>query len=72
MCRQVSGSFNIPFAAFARKYVHFDGAEQLKRYRSSEGVERLLCGGCGSQIGMDYTAEPDTVALTLGSESNQI
>ena len=72
MCRQVSGSFSIPFAAFARKYVNFNSTEQLKRYRSSQDAERLFCGGCGSQIGMDYRVEPDTVSLTLGPESNQM
>ena len=33
-------------------------------------AERLFCGGCGSQVGMDYgkTLEPDSLWLTLGLE----
>ena len=38
--------------------------------RSSEVAERLFCGGCGSQVGMDYgkALEPDSLWLTLGLE----
>ena len=70
MCRRLSGGFNMPFAAFPREYVKFEGSQQLKRIRSSEVAERLFCGGCGSQVGMDYgkALEPDSLWLTLGLE----
>ena len=71
MCRRLSGGFNMPFAAFPREYVEFEGKEQLKRIRTSEVAERLFCGGCGAQVGMDYgeALEPDSLWLTLGLES---
>ena len=66
MCRRLSGSYNMPFGAFPKEYVQFDGTEQLRRTRGSEVAERLFCGECGSQVGMDYRVEPSTLWLTLG------
>ena len=70
MCRRLSGGFNMPFAAFPREYVEFESKAELKRIRTSEVAERLFCGGCGAQVGMDYgeALEPDSLWLTLGLE----
>ena len=70
ICRRLSGAFNMPFAAFPREYVEFVGDKQLRRIRTSDVAERLFCGGCGAQVGMDYgeAIEPDTLWLCLGLE----
>jgi len=68
MCRKASGA---PVAAAASvprdKLTITQGAERLRRYRSSATVERLFCETCGGQLFFDATTDADTIDFWLGS-----
>lgn len=45
------------------------GADRLVAYPSSPGARRSFCGVCGSQLFMDYDADPEWSYVTLASFS---
>jgi len=67
-CRRLHGA---AFASFGRvprnKFRYVSGESDLKTYASSEAIDRVFCGNCGSNILADFKPEPDDLYVPLGT-----
>ena len=59
------------YATFARvkadQFRYLTGEEDLKKYGSSDGHERVFCGNCGSNILVSIDGYPDDLYLLMGA-----
>lgn len=67
MCRRSHGT---PFASFAR-VANADlsllaGEDAVRRYRSSEVIERSFCGTCGARFTFRFDGMPDHTWIAAG------
>ena len=67
MCRKVHGA---PFSTYAQTASEglriTAGAEHVRRYRSSDPVERSFCDTCGSNFTFRFDAMPAAVWVAAG------
>ena len=67
-CRKAHGAAFSTFAQTARSGFRFVGdTECLRRFRSSDAVERSFCGRCGSNLLFEFAGVPDAVWVAAGS-----
>jgi len=67
MCRKVHGAaFGTYAAVQAADFRVVAGADQIARYRSSDGVVRTFCARCGSTLQWLREAKPEIVDVALG------
>jgi hypothetical protein len=68
MCRRVHGAAFGTYAELGRSDVKWTQGDALvKRFASSNGVDRLFCKRCGSTLQFLFDLEPDKVYVTLGT-----
>ena len=68
MCRKLHGAAFVTFAGVSRDSFEWTrGDNALKTYASSDAIDRIFCGSCGSQLGCTYNPEPDLIYLTMGT-----
>ncbi|MFQ6005850.1 MAG: GFA family protein [Woeseia sp.] len=68
MCRKLHGAAFATFAAVARDGFRWSGGDDdIRTYASSDKIDRVFCGNCGSQLIVYYRPEPDLVYLTMGT-----
>lgn len=67
MCRRLHGALFASFGIARRADLRLSGEDRLGGYRSSPGVHRRFCRGCGGQIAVDVDSDPERVILCLGS-----
>ncbi len=68
MCRRTHGAAFATYAAVPRENFRWlSGSDLVKVYRSSDTVERMYCGNCGSTLQALFEAEPDVLYLALGT-----
>lgn len=63
-CRLAAGAESVAWAVVPIDGFSCTGSE-LRRYQSSESVERTFCGRCGSTI--TYQQKPETIDVTLAT-----
>ena len=67
-CRRLHGAAFASWGGVARdKFCYVSGEADLRIYASSEEIDRVFCGHCGSNILADYKPEPDVLYITLGT-----
>lgn len=67
-CRRLHGAAFASFAAIPRdRFRYAAGAHDVQTYASSETIDRVFCGVCGSNILADYKPEPDVLYITMGT-----
>lgn len=67
-CRRLHGAAFASFGGVPRdKFRYVSGESDLKSYASSENIDRVFCGICGSNILADYKPDPDVLYITLGT-----
>ena len=67
-CRRLHGAAFASFGGVPRnKFRYVSGEPDLKTYASSEEIDRVFCGNCGSNILADFKPEPDELYITLGT-----
>jgi hypothetical protein len=66
-CRKAHGAAFSTFARAASAGLTMSGEEQLRRYRSSEQVERAFCGVCGSHLFFRFDGLPDAVWVAVAT-----
>ena len=68
MCRHMSGSTSVPFAAVPRRPALFEQLQlQARCYQSSKEATRYFCPTCGSFVCMEYHHEPATLWIPMGT-----
>lgn len=68
MCRRQHGAAFATYATVGAKHVAVeDPRGSLKRYRSSEHVERSFCGECGSSLFWKDERYPKLLEVSLGT-----
>jgi hypothetical protein len=68
MCRTLHGAAYATFARVARDGFRWSaGEDSLKTYASSDAIDRLFRGNCGSQLLADFKPGPDVLYLTMGT-----
>jgi len=68
-CQKITGTGYMTFVAYKKEQVSFKGS--LKKYASSETVDRFFCENCGSPVLYVNTAHPENLFLSLGLFSDQ-
>jgi hypothetical protein len=67
-CRRASGSSFATNVAVARRNLTITAGQDLIRsYSSSPGKHRRFCSNCGSPLYSEYSDEPDTIYLRVGT-----
>ena len=67
-CRRLHGAAFASFGGVPRnKFRYVSGEPDLKTYASSEEIDRVFCGNCGSNILADFKPEPEELYITLGT-----
>ena len=67
-CRRLHGAAFASFGGIPRDSFRFvSGQQNLKTYASSEQIDRIFCGHCGSNVLCDYKPEPQTLYLIMGT-----
>lgn len=67
-CRRLHGAAFASFGGVPRnKFSYVSGEADIKTYASSEEIDRVFCGNCGSNILADFKPEPDMLYITLGT-----
>jgi len=67
-CRRLHGAAFASFGQVPRnKFRYESGEPNLKTYASSDEIDRVFCGNCGSNILADYKPEPDVLYVTMGT-----
>ena len=67
-CRRLHGAAFASWGGVPRdKFRYLSGESDLRIYASSEQIDRVFCGICGSNILADYKPEPDLLYITLGT-----
>jgi hypothetical protein len=68
ICRRVHGTPYSTFAQVARGDLKLtSGADAIRRYRSSEPVERSFCGTCGSHFTFAFDGMPAVLWVAAGA-----
>src|SRR5689334_19573533 len=68
MCRKSHGAAFGTYAQIEAKDLRFThGADKLKRFRSSEQVERGFCSECGSRLLFLFAGLPDRAWVAAGT-----
>ena len=68
MCRRIHGAAFATYGAVPRKKFRWtSGEDTVKRYQSSEALERTFCNHCGSTLQAILEMEPDVLYLALGT-----
>jgi hypothetical protein len=68
-CRRASGAPTVAWLTFDRGQVKIlTGVPRI--FRSSQGVVRQFCGGCGSALFYETIASPTTIDITTVSLDN--
>lgn len=63
MCRKAAGGAAGAFCVALRDEVTWEGAENLRTYRSSPGLERCFCSRCGTAMTGANLVEPDETII---------
>ena len=67
MCRKAHGAaFGTYAAVKAADFRVVSGADRITRYRSSNGIVRTFCAGCGSTLQWLRESKPGIVDVALG------
>jgi hypothetical protein len=67
-CRRLHGAAFASFGTVLRnKFRYVSGEPDLKIYASSEAIDRVFCGNCGSNILADFKPEPEVLYITMGT-----
>ena len=67
MCRRIHGAAFATYGAVPReKFRWTSGEDSVKRYQSSETLERTFCSNCGSTLQAILEMEPNLLYLALG------
>ena len=53
------------------KFRYVSGEAALQTYASSEQIDRVFCGICGSNILADFKPEPDNLYITMGTVAGE-
>jgi hypothetical protein len=68
LCRKAHGAaFSSYAAAPAASFRFTSGEDRVRRYRSSEPVERAFCGECGSNLTFRFSGLANRVWVAAGS-----
>lgn len=67
-CRRLHGAAFASFGGIRRdSFRYVTGESAVKIYASSEKIDRVFCGNCGSNILVDYKPEPDLLYIAMGT-----
>lgn len=67
-CRRLHGAAFASFGGIRRNsFRYVTGESAVKIYASSETIDRVFCGNCGSNILVDYKPEPDLLYIAMGT-----
>ena len=67
-CRRLHGAAFASFGGIRRdSFLYVTGETAVKIYASSEIIDRVFCGNCGSNILVDYKPEPDLLYIAMGT-----
>ncbi len=67
-CRRLHGAAFASFGGIRRdSFRYVTGESAVKIYASSEIIDRVFCGNCGSNILVDYKPEPDLLYIAMGT-----
>lgn len=67
-CRRLHGAAFATFGGVPRdQFSYVSGKSDLRVYASSEDIDRVFCGNCGSNILADYKPEPAELYITMGT-----
>ena len=67
MCQKQHGAAFAPYANVLAADFSVTGADALKTYQSSPGVDRTFCGTCGSNLTWQMDGYREYVGVALGS-----
>lgn len=68
ICQLNSGAPGMVFASVAAGDLVFtQGADDVKRFKSSEFGHRLFCGRCGTPIAMQVDHQPETIDFSVAT-----
>jgi hypothetical protein len=71
-CRRLHGAAFASFGAVARdRFRYAAGGSDVRTYASSETIDRVFCGICGSNILADFKPEPEVLYITMGTIDGQ-
>lgn len=62
-CRRTSGAPSVAWLTFPYRGLSFVSGEPAD-FRSSDGVSRTFCGGCGTSLTYRYDGDPDHIDVT--------
>ncbi len=67
MCRRVTGSLYQTFSVYPADAIRIiAGADTLRTYVSSPGVDRRFCGNCGCQVLCEDASMPGIILINSG------
>lgn len=67
ICRKLHGAPFSTYAQVSKQSLEIrKGAELVRRYASSESVERTFCDTCGANFTFHFSALPDAVWVAVG------
>ena len=67
-CRRLHGAAYATFAKVkADKFRYLLGEEDIKKYASSDDLQRVFCGNCGSNILVSVNNYPEILYLSMGA-----
>jgi hypothetical protein len=67
-CRRLHGAAFASFGGVRRDgFRYLSGEPELKIYASSNDIDRVFCGNCGSNIMADFKPEPEMLYITMGT-----
>lgn len=68
MCRRSHGAGYVTWFAVPREQFRIEaGAENMRRYSSSEHGTRSFCGSCGSSLFCESDRQPDHIDIVLAN-----
>lgn len=68
MCRRSHGAGYVTWFAVPRSQFRIEtGAEEMRRYTSSEHGTRSFCGRCGSSLFCELDEQPDHIDIVLAN-----
>ena len=65
-CRLAAGAPSLAWTVFPATSFAFTSGEP-RRFRSSPAVTRTFCGTCGTSLGWQHDARPDTMDVTTAT-----
>jgi hypothetical protein len=65
-CRRTSGAQSVAWLTFPYRSLSFVSGEPAD-FRSSDGVSRTFCQGCGTSLTYRYDGDPDCIDVTTAS-----